>query len=528
MRVSGGTDRLPFEDAFADRISHASAALFSKPVVTPGAIHSAQQPLMELLCGICARPLLAAFRVARDADARRFLAASDSMYRNFIQHLREGGLQELFHELPELGRLVELCVEDWEAAMEEFLLHLDADREHMIEMFGHGAAGEIVGLDTGLSDRHAGRAVIRVTFASGLSVIYKPRDMTLERSYFELLKWLNENGAPIDHRVVKILQRPSYGWAECVHAAPCRNEQEVHDFFRRAGSLHCLLYVLHATDAHMGNVLAVGAHPVLVDAECLMQPRRFGISTNSEGVPDEDEPEDLLASALLPRPRVTRAEGPDFSGLGGNAGQPTDFRVPLWRNANRDDLSLRFVSGELTPQENLPVLEGQQLRVEDHPTEFLEGFGGMHRFLELRRDSLLQRDGPLAPLLTAKPRVLLRSTRFYTARMNRSLHPRYLRDTSARLQFLRAAAETDDLGLTPQLAAGEAQEMMMLNVPYFSAHNDDLELEAKTSVRHRGYFSLTGRQVVEERLRSLGESNLIRHTELLRSLFLLSTLRGIV
>ena len=204
---------------------------------------------VELLSQICGGPLLAAFTIFRDGDARRFLASGDEIYRDFCGLLRRDALAAFFLEFPELARLIELCSGDWREAHREFLVRVDAD-------FGEE---KVVNLEPSLSDRHGGRTVMGVTFASGRKLAYKPRDMALERGYFGLLEWLNAQGSPVEQRVLQIVERAGYGWAEWVEHGPCRDQNEVRDYFRRAGGLQCLFYVLHATDAHMGNVLAAGA-----------------------------------------------------------------------------------------------------------------------------------------------------------------------------------------------------------------------------------------------------------------------------
>ena len=314
---------------------------------------------LELLSQICSGPLLAAFTIFRDGDARRFQSSGDEIYRDFCARLESEGLAEFFREFPELLRLVNLCIGDWREAHREFLVRLEADFPNE----------KIANLEPSLSDRHGGRTVLGVTFASGLKLAYKPRDMALERCYFELLDWLNTQGAPVDQRVLHISERRGYGWAEWVESEPCGNENEVRDYFTRAGALQCLFYVLHATDAHMGNVLAAGGYPVLVDAECLLQPRRF----ESDAGAEQETLEDLLSAGFLPRPKFARGGAADLSGLGGDGGESTEFRVPVWSAVNTDAMSLRFAPGILLAQKNIPVLGGTRAEVRNYSAEFLAG-----------------------------------------------------------------------------------------------------------------------------------------------------------
>ena len=469
-----------------------------------------ESDLLRLLSQICSGPLLAAFTVFRDSDARRFRASGDEIYRDFCACLHGGGLAEFLLEFPELARLVNLCIGDWRDAQREFLARVDTD-------FGQE---EIVNLESSLSDRHGGRTVLGVTFASGLKLAYKPRDMTLERCYFELLDWLNTQGTPVDQQVLQVIERRGYGWAEWVESEPCRDENDLRDYFMRAGALQCLFYVLHASDAHMGNVLAAGGYPVLLDAECLLQPRRF------EGdVDDEQEAlEDLLSAGFLPRPKIGRGGAADFSGLGGDGGESTEFRVPVWHAVNTDAMSFRFVAGVLLSQNNAPVLGGARAEVRNYSAEFLAGFEKIYRFLLDRRSLLLAPEGPLEGMFSARARVLLRSTREYVAILNRSLHPRYLRDAQRRREMLRDWVGRDSLALSAEILDKEAETLGNLNVPYFSAAVNQVILQAEGGVFLPGYFHVAGREVVTGRLQKMDEAGLERQLGLLKSLLTLLSL----
>ena len=513
---------LPFAEVFDDWVRRASLAFSDHPLMSERALVSAQRELTQLLTGICGWPLLIAFQVLRQADSPGLSAAKDKAYTRFVRRLRDGALDDFLSEYPELSRLAELCVRRWQAAYLDLLGRLEHDCGDLVKMFGVGAAGRIAGIDPALSDRHQGRTVIGVTLTSGLKLIYKPRAMALEHSYFALLDWLNKNGAPVDHRVVRVLERAGYGWAEHVDHEPCQSAQEVRDYFVRAGASQCLLYVLHATDAHMGNVIAARAHPVLVDGECLLQPMRTGVDRD----PDREALEALLTAAFLPRPKVIRGEALDFSGLAGDAGRTTEFRIPVWSHVNTDAMALGFGAGVLVPQPNAPVLDGVRSSVADYSTEFLSGFEQMHRYLADRRHALLARGGPLDRMLSCDARVLLRSTRSYLSLINRSLHPRYLRDSAGRSAMLRSAVFRQTLDLHPRALEAEVAALRDLDVPHAMVAAREKTLVVENGFRMRGYFDTSSRQIMESRISALNEDNLRTQGRHLRSLFGLFMMSG--
>jgi type 2 lantibiotic biosynthesis protein LanM len=503
---------LPFQELFAGMAADAARKVSAETGLPGRVLASSQQDLLRSLTGLAAWPLTAALRVfpARPGPS------GNMAYREFVSRMLDGGLGGFFSEFPVLSRLVAVCIDDWIAAAREFSSRLRKDRPALVRVFGGGAAAAIADLDVSLSDRHGGRSVIGVTFTSGLKLIYKPRDMAMERVWFELLDWVNSHGAPADQRVLRILERSGYGWEEFVPAEPCRNRAGARDFFVRAGALQSLLYVLNATDAHMGNLIACGPRPVLVDAECLLQPARRNTAEQNN---DEAALRDLLQTGLLPRPKVIEIDPFDLSGLAGHGGQPTDYRVPVWTAG-----SLAFAQGVLLPQSNLPVYNGVPLELRAHRDEFLQGFGEMHAYLQDRRRELLARGGPLRPMFTCTSRVLLHTTRFYMALLSRSLRPSFLRDGALRSAMLRGILANQQPAIERLIVEAEAAAIESLNIPYFTAPLGGRSLATSGRLLFPSYFDASGPEITEARLTAIGEHTRKHQVSVLRILFAMSAL----
>lgn len=187
-------------------------------------------------------------------------------------------------------------------------------------------------------------------------------------------------------------------------------------------------------------------------------------------------------------------------------------------------MSLRFVPGILLSQNNAPVLAGVRAEVRDYSAEFLAGFEKMYRFLADRCARLLGPEGPLDPMFSSQARVLLRSTREYVSILNRSLHPRYLRDGQRRREMLRGWVGREPLGLSCEILDKEAEALGNLNVPYFNAAVNQMTLRAEGGLSQSGYFHLAGRDTVTRRLHEMDEASLERQLGLLKSLLTLLSL----
>src|ERR1019366_5383455 len=141
----------------------------------------------------------------------------------------------------------------------------------------HDDPGELVEVVGDARDSHrSGRSVQIVKFSSGLQIVYKPRALTVDVHFQQLLTWLNERGDHPPCQTLKVLDRGNHGWTEFIQARGCSSAEEVQRFYERQGAYLALLYALEAADFHFENLIAAGEHPMLLDLEALFHPRVGG------------------------------------------------------------------------------------------------------------------------------------------------------------------------------------------------------------------------------------------------------------
>jgi type 2 lantibiotic biosynthesis protein LanM len=520
-------DPLPFEDVFAPFVSVARHRLRARmtdidALVAASGLADLERDLLKTVTSLAGRPLQTAFsfHLFKEKPVADSMYASpreaspmNAQYVVFVDDLLSGGLARFFCEFPVLARLLGTAMLDWIEASVGFLLHFRSDRRAIRNMFGSGTdPGRVISARPGLSDRHrAGRTVIHVTFASGLTAIYKPRDVGMEAAFYRLVDWINGRNPPLDWKVLRVINRGSHGWIEYVRHSSCGSDEEVRRYFTRAGMLQCLMYVLCGTDGHMGNVIACGEHPILVDAECLCQP-----DAQRTGPPGQRD--EILRTGILPRSAENSlAVTVDTSGIWGRGFQSAGFVVPKWKNVNTDDMSLRFVHAVIKPQANCVSRDGLPVVTGPYLAHFLEGFSTMCRYLLNHRALLLARRGPLARFEKRKVRILLRSTRTYFSILHRSLHPRYLRDGLARSALLARSIRTM-AGPADHFAGARVHELRALarlDVPSFL-------LSATTGFR-RSRAAPRG-QSFATRLTTLDERRTRQHVRRLKAAWLLAML----
>ncbi|GAP94813.1 type 2 lanthipeptide synthetase LanM family protein [Leptolyngbya sp. NIES-2104] len=454
---------------------------------------------------------------------------STEQYDKFIRKMLAGELLNFFQEYAVLARLVATLTDFWVNHFSEFLQRLASDWSNIQVTFQGGAElGQVVSIQPGLSDaHHNGRSVIKLTFASGLKLIYKPKDLGLEEAYFQLVSWLNENGIPQPLKVLQLINCSGYGWVEYVEHCPCPDQAAVARYYQRAGMLLCLLYSLSGTDFHQENIIACGEHPVPIDLEMLMsavarQEESSEITANAVSMAFDQFTYSVLSTSLLPSWELGRdGVAYDMSGLGGFGDQPTNFHRLVWRNINTDGMVLHREDVKTRSCSNVVILNGVRVSLSDYAEELVEGFRQMYQFLIAHQDTLLAANSSLIVLAHQRVRSIFRATQVYTSLLAETLQPKFLRDGAERSIALDVLSKSllkyEKKPNSWKIVAAEQQALTHLDIPFFSTHPDryDLTISADQSVKH--YFVESSYDHIVTRFRQLNETDLAQQIGFIRS-----------
>ncbi|MEO6324850.1 MAG: type 2 lanthipeptide synthetase LanM family protein, partial [Thermoanaerobaculia bacterium] len=439
-------------------------------------------------------------------------APRTDLYRRFVLDLLSGGLVPLFRSQSALARQVSLMAENWTAAVSELVLRVEADRDALNDLFG--ASGGVFHVVTGLSDRHAGgRTILMLGFRSEAWVIYKPRTVGMESAWNDFLRFLSERGAgPLAH--LQVLVRDGYGYAERARGATLGTTEEAQSYFRSAGALLAVAWVLGADDLHMDNVIATSSGPVVVDAESLLQPE---LATGSGGAEASKgalarwsarSSASVLRSGLLTIPRLDRdGTSVDIGGLTGEGGHPTRTKSRAFRHPNTDEMTLAS-EGSLSPaMPNLPVFEGRRLVPRDFPNEVSAGFATMVRSLVSLAPEIDRAGGPLESLARERTRLVFRPSDLYARVLLELTAPRYLSDGLERsfaIDSLNAVFRRELV--RPRLWPLTVEERVALedfDIPYFSVAAGSRTILANSGEPVEGHLEASGFESARRRLHSL-------------------------
>ncbi len=440
-------------------------------------------------------------------------ATPEERFQSFVDSLRDPAVAlALLRQYPVLARQVVETLARWVDYSLEILGHLAADADRLRAVFSPGRdLGVLIEAHTGQGDAHRGRrSVALLRFDSGLGLVYKPRPMTMDAAFQDLLEWTGARGFAPAFRRLRVLDVDGHGWAERVAAAPCASAGEVERFYLRQGGYLALLYALSAIDMHHENLIAVGEHPILVDLEALFHP----LDETLGRAEDLGFPDTVLRIGFLPTADWGGAPGEagaDLSGLAAVDGQILPRPMLQAEGSGTDQMRFSRQVISIPMGEHRPTLNGTEVDLAAYTGEISEGFWRMARLLATHRAELLSAAGPLAAFARAPVRFLVRKTLGYSNLAFEGQHPYLLGDALDRDRHLdrlwSAVPETPDL---ERLIAAEHRDLERGDIPMFTTLPDSTDVWTSDGERIAGFLTATALDRVHERLRGLDEAGIAR------------------
>lgn len=388
----------PFGEAVVPWVGYAHERLRERTDLdrfSPAAVESLARWLVERFVEVAAEALFLEFRTFAVLRNPALLggpapeaAESTELYESFAEGMADPDrLRELFVEYPFLGRLVVTTIRQWIAAVEELHDAVERDWADLSATFGPFESGVVEDLAVLTDDRHGdGRAVVRVEF-DGATVVFKPRSIECERVFFGIVEDV-AGRIDADLLVPECVSGDGYGWMEWVSQEDAASQADVERYYRRAGVLLAVSYVLSLNDSHYENVIAHGSHPVIVDAETILQPEVREIKESSEAVAMDEVRESIFVTDLVPwEHHVAFAGHPvKFAGFSDPEfpSKPPLSSPARWENPNTDAMALRDedpTPGRPEGARNLPTVDGERVDPGDYRDDVAAGFGDAYEAL---------------------------------------------------------------------------------------------------------------------------------------------------
>ena len=431
-----------------------------------------------------------------------------SHYRHlFAEQLLGGDWNEIFQEFPLLPRLISINIQNWICNMAELVFHLSQDQEELERRFyNSNPAGIITGIKGNMGDAHnRGKSVLLLRFSEGLSIVYKPRSLKVDEMFIRLQSSLEQEGFPCSLRVPKTWSRKDHGWAEFINHDAILNQEEAAAYYFRMGSLFALVYILGGNDFHTENLIASGAHPVLIDLETIL---------SYEVVPFHDDIREMIHNS-----QNTSSISDSVLALG---------ILPVWYPSSKDLwLDLGALTGNRS--QSVPHRNGEHVPVWEYTRELIKGFCDVYHFFIDNRNRLSKEwfqivlqpeDAPL--------RFVMRATRVYAQMLKKVTGSQYLKDGFLYSTEIERFAAPYFLGVSHDKAKelwpillSERSAMEELDIPMFFGRIDDCGLWDPERKLVEKYFENSALDRVIKRIGRLSENDLQYQTELIEeSLFL--------
>ena len=479
--------------------------------------------LLEKLLNMCTRTMVLELQIASLQGLLKVDTPEERFHQFFEQLRQPEKLIALLQEYPVLARQLMVCIDQWVRFNLEFLQHLCTDWNKIKTTFSPKQdPGHLVNLHGGQGDdHHGGRAVVVAKFSSGLKLVYKPRSLATDIHFQQLLKWINERGDCPPFKILKIIDRQSYGWSEFISTQTCTSESEVQRFYERQGGYLALLYLLEASDFHCENIIAAGEHPVLIDLESLFQPCLSKIDfTQSHFLAEDTLNRSVLRVGLLPRRIWAKRdhEGIDVSGLGADEERLISSEVPYWEKTGTDHMQRKTRPIKIIKNQNQPTLKGNKVNFLDYSSAISIGFTKVYHLLLKHKNELLLSTSPLASFDGDEVRVLLRQTKLYSLLLGDSCHPKMLRNGLERDRlFDRLWFPIEYKPHLAKVIAAEREDLWNGDIPLFTTRPNSRDLFTSSGQKIKNFFAESGMNLVKRRLKQLSESDLEQQLYLIQT-----------
>lgn len=427
--------------------------------------------------------------------------------------LEEKFIENLLSEYPLLFRQILIDAENKLRFINEFINNLNQDWEKIWSILLKSQEPVPLSQINFAGDSHRnGRNVLILEFSSKHKLVYKPRDLSTDVHFYQLLSWLNGKGIQPAFRTLKIINCKSHGWVEFIEQKECTSIAEVERFFQRQGSYLAILYSLSATDFHFENIIASGEHPVLIDLESLFHiPETQLESDNASQEASRMLQNSVFSIGMLPSRIWISKEGDsvDVSALGGIAGQMSSLPLPVLENTGTDEIKLVRKKLGLRSESNLPVFDGNAMDVTNFRKDFHTGFVNTYNIILNNRKELLTDNGIIMSFANDEVRRIVRDTHSYYRLLLESFHPDVLRDAIDRDILL------DNLWLghtsrkmADQVIQAEQEDIWQGDIPYFSTTPSSKTLICGNGHRIIDFLEMSGLELVKKNINDLSEEDL--------------------
>lgn len=335
---------------------------------------------------------------------------------NYFINSKLGGTREILSLLLEYPLMTRLIIESNINITNNLISTIKRfiNDKHEIENYFNVELDKIIDI-TNMGDPHNNRqCVLKITFNNGNIIVYKPRDLSIDKEFQNLLKWFNEIKGIKKFKIVKIINKINYGWQEYIEFEQCKKEFDIKEFFERQGQYLAIMYILNGTDMHFENIIANGKYPILIDLETLFNNNIELNNTLNQSV---------LNTSMLPLLNSKPLYNSDISGISGDIKR--NVKTYIINNKYTDIMTIKQGETEIYTKDHLPNLNNKIITPENNIDDIKIGFSNCYKNIYENKEIFIKTINKLFKGKTA--RIILRPTIIYKTLLEVSTNPKYIK-----------------------------------------------------------------------------------------------------
>jgi len=418
--------------------------------------------------------------VTLQSELDNFIEKGNINYDEFTEKM----VLSLAADYPVLDKILKIKSTNFSNHIHNIISHFQEDLENIASIFNLRDI-KIVDIDVSLGDGHNGEGTSLVYLSDGTKLIYKPRNIKITNSYNSFIDWINCK-LKTDLKTFKVLDCGSYGWIEFVHYEEVTLEQDLGEYYYKAGMLLAVTLLLGSRDCHRENLIASNKNPVIIDHETIIQPFFNDKSFRSWDDQFKIPPFSVLENVLIVNPDTGAPLHNVGYGVNGYVDVTELQTIVVNPNTINSKRMTRFATKEIIAK-NIPVFQGKYILVSDYKEYFIDGFSSTYDIILNSKKELTSNNFLLQLFKNNEVRYVWRPTFIYFKIL------KYMRAASfmsnfdeynSKLRYLLSKAfQGENMEKYRFILDYEMKQMLNGDIPIFNLKSEDNFLEGNDSLK---------------------------------------------
>lgn len=438
-------------------------------------------------------------------ELENFTKIEDATFDDFIKKK----IDALPTEYPVLDEMIKTKVVNFSNHITKIVDRFKNDIENIIDVFHLNTNYKnlkITDIDISLGDGHNGEGTALISLSDGTKLVYKPRNIEITNSYNSFIDWINSN-LGINLKTFKIFNRAKYGWLEYVEHEALDSEEQLAEYYYKAGALLATTLLLGSKDYHRENIIASGENPVLIDHETIIQPYLENHLIKSWDKEHKIPPFSVLDSVLIINSETGVSS--EFAGYGVNGHIETTEVDKKVINPNTLDSKrvIRYTTRKLV-EKNIPIYNNNYIFANQYKEKFKNGFSEVYDLFIKSKEELTSEFSPIRFFQHKETRYVWRPTFVYFKILKFLRNPAFMSNFveyhSKLYDLLSKAYKNENMKEYRFILDFEMKQMLKGDIPIFNLGSTENFLEGNENFKIFKYNCLEN---IYNRIESLSENH---------------------